>query len=194
MGSPAAADTPHNASSVRAVLLSEESAEHPFLRNDLHYGDNDPAFAGGAGRSSGAPRVYELKGPRRGPRIRKLLHHGVTHMQYALFIYEDESLYGPGKSGPALRELVAQHMAFNRELGATRIGGAGLAATASATTVRTTDGKKTVHDGAFAETKEQLGGFYLIEAPDLDTAISIAKQVPVLQNGAIEIRPLLGAG
>lgn len=106
-------------------------------------------------------------------------------MQYALFIYEDESFYGPGKSGPALQELVARHMAFNRELGATRIGGAGLAATASATTVRTANGKKTVHDGAFAETKEQLGGFYLIEAPDLDTAIAIAKRVPVLQDGVV---------
>jgi hypothetical protein len=115
-------------------------------------------------------------------------------MKYALFIYEDESLYGPGKSGPALQELVGRHMAFNQELGAARIGGAGLAPTASATTVRTTNGKKTVHDGAFAETKEQLGGFYLIDAPDLDTAISIAKRVPILQNGAIEIRPFLGPG
>jgi hypothetical protein len=58
--------------------------------------------------------------------------------------------------------------------------------------VRTSNGSKTIHDGPFAETKEQLGGFYLIEAPDLDAAIAIAKKVPVLQDGAIEIRPLLG--
>jgi hypothetical protein len=58
--------------------------------------------------------------------------------------------------------------------------------------VRTSHGSKTIHDGPFAETKEQLGGFYLIEAPDLDAAIAIAKKVPVLQDGAIEIRPLLG--
>ncbi len=115
-------------------------------------------------------------------------------MKYALLIYENEAIYGPGKDGAALQEIVAKHMAFSRELGATRIGGSGLAATSSATTVRTTKGKQTVHDGAFAETKEQLGGFYLIEAPDLDAAIAIAKKVPVRQDGAIEIRPLLGAG
>lgn len=58
--------------------------------------------------------------------------------------------------------------------------------------MRTKNGAKTFHDGPFAEAKEQLGGFYLIEAPDLDAAIGIAKKVPVLQDGAIEIRPLLG--
>lgn len=115
-------------------------------------------------------------------------------MQYALMIYEDEALYGPDKNGPAIHEIVAKHMAFNRELGATRIGGAGLKGTTAATTVRTTNGSKSVHDGPFAEAKEQLGGFYIVEAPDLDAAIAIAKKVPVLQDGAIEIRPLLGPG
>jgi hypothetical protein len=51
-----------------------------------------------------------------------------------------------------------------------------------------------VHDGPFAESKEQLGGFYLIEAKDLDEAIAIAKRVPVLQDGSIEVRPVLGPG
>ena len=115
-------------------------------------------------------------------------------MQYALLIYEDETLYGPGKSGPALQQIVSKHIAFNKELGASRVGGSGLKGTASATTVRTAKGKQTVHDGPFAESKEQLGGFYLIEAPDLDAAIAIAKKVPVLQDGSIEIRPLLGPG
>ena len=113
-------------------------------------------------------------------------------MKYALFIYEDEAFYGPEKAGPKIQEIVGKHMAFAQELGARRIGGAGLKSTASATTVRTTGDRKTVHDGPFAETKEQLGGFYLIEAADLDEAIEIAKKVPVLQDGAIEIRPLLG--
>jgi hypothetical protein len=115
-------------------------------------------------------------------------------MQYALLIYEDEAIYGPDKNGPAIQQIVAKHMAFNRELGAARIGGAGLKGTAAATTVRTSGGAKSVHDGPYAESKEQLGGFYLIEAPDLDAAIAIAKQVPVLQDGAIEIRPVLGPG
>jgi len=113
-------------------------------------------------------------------------------MQYALLIYEDESLYGPGKAGPKIQEIVGKHMAFNQDLGARRIGGSGLKGTATATTVRTTAGKQTVHDGPFAEAREQLGGFYLIEADTLDEAIAIAKKVPVLQDGAIEIRPLLG--
>ena len=55
-------------------------------------------------------------------------------------------------------------------------------------------GVKSLHDGPFAETKEQLGGFYMIEADDLDDAVAIAKQVPVYREGAIEIRPLLGQG
>lgn len=109
-----------------------------------------------------------------------------------LLIYEDESIYGPGKNGPAMQQIVAKHMAFNRELGAVRIGGAGLKSTTSATTVRTTKGKQSIHDGPFAESKEQLGGFYLIDVPDLDAAIAVAKQVPVLQEGSIEIRPVLG--
>ena len=115
-----------------------------------------------------------------------------TAMKYGLFIYEDESFYGAGKAGPRIQEIVGKHMAFNRELGGKRLGGAGLKCTATATTVRTTNGKKTVHDGPFAEAREQLGGFYLIEAADLDEAIEIAKSVPVLQDGAIEVRPLLG--
>jgi hypothetical protein len=113
-------------------------------------------------------------------------------MKYALLIYEDEAFYGPDKSGPEIEEIVSKHMVFAQDLGARRLGGAGLKSTASATTIRTNAGKKTVHDGPFAEAKEQLGGFYLIEATDLDEAIAIAKKVPVLQDGTIEIRPLLG--
>jgi len=113
-------------------------------------------------------------------------------MKYALLIYENESLYGPDKVGPKIQEIVSRHMAFNQELGTKRIGGSGLKGTATATTIRTTAGKKTVHDGPFAEAREQLGGFYLIEAENLTEAIEIARRVPVLQDGAIEIRPLLG--
>jgi|SRR5271170_1951519 len=113
-------------------------------------------------------------------------------MQYILLVYEDERVYGPDKNSPTLQEIVAKHMAFSRELGSARLGGAGLKHTTTATTVRTTKGAKTVHDGPFAETKEQLGGYYLIDVPDLDAAIAIAKKLPLLQDGSIEIRPLLG--
>jgi hypothetical protein len=57
--------------------------------------------------------------------------------------------------------------------------------------VRTTNGKQAIHDGPFAETKEQLGGYYLIEAPDLDAAIAVAKKVPLTKDGAIEVRPVI---
>jgi hypothetical protein len=113
-------------------------------------------------------------------------------MKYALLIYDDESVYGADKANPVLREVVARHRAFAEALGPKRIGGTGLATTQSATTVRSAGGAQTVHDGPFAETKEQLGGFYLIEVADLDEAIDIARRVPMLQEGAVEIRPLLG--
>ncbi len=113
-------------------------------------------------------------------------------MQYLLLIYEDEQQFGPGKSGPKLETMIGRHMGFAGGLGKARLGGAGLKGTDTATTVRTTDGEQSLHDGPFAETREQLGGFYLIDAPDLDAAIAIARQVPLAGNGAIEIRPLLG--
>jgi hypothetical protein len=113
-------------------------------------------------------------------------------MQYMLLIYEDERVYGPDKNSPAIQEIVARHMAFIKELGPARVSGAGLKATSAATTVRTIKGAQTVHDGPFAETKEQLGGYYLIDVPDLDAAIAIARKLPVLQDGSIEIRPLMG--
>ncbi len=113
-------------------------------------------------------------------------------MKYALMIYEDESEYGPDKAGPRLQEIAAKHMAFSQELGTKWIGGAGLKATSTATTAHTRGGKKTVHDGPFAEAREQLGGLHLIEVGSLDEAIEIAKRIPLAQDGAIEVRPLLG--
>ena len=113
-------------------------------------------------------------------------------MQYALLIYEDEQVYGDDRDNPAMTEIFAQHMAFIDEIGAARISGSGLAVTSSATTVRTRGGAQSVHDGPFGETKEQLGGFYVIEASDLDAAIAIARRVPLLKDGSIEIRPVLG--
>jgi hypothetical protein len=114
-------------------------------------------------------------------------------MKYALLIYQNEATAALEEGSPALMDIVAKHMAFSQKLGDKRIGGSGLKSTRTATTLRTVDAKKTVHDGPFAETREQLGGFYLIEASDLDAAVEIAKGVPLAGNGAIEIRPLLGA-
>ena len=113
-------------------------------------------------------------------------------MKYALLIYEDEAIYGADKAGDKIQEIVGKHMSFSQELGAKRIGGSGLKSTLTATTVRANGNGRTVHDGPFAEAREQLGGFYLIDAENLDEAIEIAKRVPLMQDGAIEIRPLLG--
>jgi hypothetical protein len=57
--------------------------------------------------------------------------------------------------------------------------------------VRTRAGAKAIHDGPFAETKEQLGGFYIVDVPDLDAAIALARRIPLLGEGAVEIRPVL---
>jgi hypothetical protein len=119
-------------------------------------------------------------------------HLSGAAMKYALLVYEDESQFDPEKAGPHLRELVGKHMAFSQELGPKRIGGAGLKGTSTATTVRTKAGKKTMHDGPFAEAREQLGGFYLVDVSSLDEAIEIAQRIPLAKDGAIEVRPVLG--
>lgn len=111
-------------------------------------------------------------------------------MQFALLIYEDETVYGADDS-PVMEDIVARHMAFGEANGAAMRGGAGLRNTGSATTVRTRSGHQTLHDGPFAETREQLGGFYLIEADDLDGAIAIARQIPLAGDGSVEVRPVL---
>ena len=69
--------------------------------------------------------------------------------------------------------------------------GAPLQPTATATSVRVRDGKRSVTDGPFAETREQLGGYYLVDAKDLDEAIGIAARIPSVRHGTIEVRPVM---
>jgi hypothetical protein len=155
----------------------------------------------GAGGCSGGGCIVHRKSPifmlsmwRVPERLITGKRSGSHPMQYMLLIYEDERIYGPDRESPAARERRAQHIAYSRELGATRLAGSGLKDSTAATTIRTAAGKQTLHDGPFAESREQLGGYYLIEAPDLDAAIAVAKKVPLSQNGAVEIRPLLVPG
>lgn len=116
-------------------------------------------------------------------------------MQYALLIYENEAeAYPGGEDGEAWKAILDAHTAFGAELaqsGAMR-GGAGLKSATLGTTVKVRNGARAVHDGPFAETREQLGGFYLIDVPDLDAAIDWAKKLPVAADASIEIRPTLG--
>ena len=109
-------------------------------------------------------------------------------MQYLLLIYGDEGL----SDQAALQEITAAHMRLGaemREAGA-MVGGNRLKPTDTATTVRTVGGAQSLHDGPYAETREQLAGYYLIEAPDLDAAIGWGKKIPGGPNYAIEVRPV----
>jgi hypothetical protein len=82
-----------------------------------------------------------------------------------------------------------RYRAFGREAGEKAVDGAELAPTRTATTVRVRDGEVSVTDGPFAETKETLGGFYLLDCSDLEEATAIAAQIPGAATGAVELRP-----
>ncbi|HEY5110906.1 MAG TPA: YciI family protein [Acidimicrobiales bacterium] len=109
--------------------------------------------------------------------------------EYLVLIYADESK--SAAAGETLaNKMMAGHMEFGEKNGASLRGGNALQPTSSATTLRRdASGKLVVTDGAFAETKEALGGYYLIEASDLDQAIAIASQVPS-DFGGVEVRPI----
>ena len=115
-------------------------------------------------------------------------------MQYALLIYTPEPTEEPSQE-----ELAAQMEGYNafsqhrRDRNAMLVGEA-LDSVATATTVRVVDGKTVTTDGPFAETKETLGGFYLVEAADLDEAISFAAMIPGARRGCIEVRPVWDYG
>jgi hypothetical protein len=108
-------------------------------------------------------------------------------MKYAFLIYGDEKAFA-SMSAADLGAMHEAHGVLNDKLNAknARLGGEQLQATAMATTVRNSNGKSLVTDGPFAETTEHLGGFYLIEAADLDEALGYAKMVP----GTVEVRPI----
>ncbi len=112
-------------------------------------------------------------------------------MQYLLTIYVDESAVDavPPEQGVRVTEAYQALTAELKEAGIF-LGGEGLQRTSTATTVRVRDGERVTTDGPFAETKEQVGGFYLLECADLDEALAWARKVP-LSDGAIEVRPVV---
>ena len=113
-------------------------------------------------------------------------------MQYILLIYGNEA--DAAKMTPVEGQAMFQgYMEFTKwlEQSGKMKGGAPLERIANATTVRVRDGKPTTTDGPFAETKEQLGGFYLVDAKDLDDAIAIAAKIPGAKHGCIEVRPIM---
>ena len=107
-------------------------------------------------------------------------------MQYLLAIYEDEKRWANGYD-PA---EMAEYQKFGEEFDGAIKGGNALKPTNTATTVRVRDGKRLTTDGPFAETKEHLSGFYLVEAKSADEAIHIAAKIPAAKFGSIEVRPI----
>lgn len=112
-------------------------------------------------------------------------------MRYLLLIYSDESHY-TRLSDEENAALMAEYYSFHEELVAAGafVDGARLRPTPMATTLRTRAGDTVTTDGPFAETKEQLGGFYTIEAADLDAALAWAAKLPTAHYGSIEVRPV----
>lgn len=112
-------------------------------------------------------------------------------MQYLLLIYGQESamLAAPKE---AVTQMSAAYSAYTEAMkkAGVLLGGERLRPTADATTVRGSNGKTQVLNGPYADTKEQLGGYYMIEASDLDAALAWAKRCPGAQFGAIEVRPI----
>ncbi len=113
-------------------------------------------------------------------------------MRYMLMIAEDEAVYEGEAGQKLLMDVVAKHMKLGEELRAAGIewSGAGLQRSTTATTVRNASGAQSLHDGPYAETKEQLGGFYIVDVPDLDAAIAWARRIPTPGTSSVEVRPV----
>src|SRR5712692_10764449 len=120
---------------------------------------------------------------------------GVGKMQYLLMIYQNEAEYGKIDAATG-KKMLEEYGAFTQSIIQSGNFKAGdrLQPTTTATTVRVREGKTLTTDGPFAETREQLGGYYLVEAKDLDAALAIAARIPQAQNGSVEIRPLWQQG
>jgi hypothetical protein len=113
-------------------------------------------------------------------------------MKYMLLVYLDEHALSEGERAECYGEsaqLAQQLSASGQYLDASP-----LHPTATATSVRVRDGKPLITDGPFAETREQLGGYFLIDARDLDEAIGIARRIPAARMGTIEVRPVMEIG
>jgi hypothetical protein len=112
-------------------------------------------------------------------------------MKYLCLIYDDEKNW-VNLPQAEMDKVFAEHEAFSQGIKAKGqyVGGEALHPSSTATTVRVRNGKTTTTDGPFAETKEQLGGFVMIEAADIDAAVKIAATIPMATIGTIEVRPV----
>ncbi|SFI70366.1 YciI family protein [Caulobacter sp. UNC279MFTsu5.1] len=114
-------------------------------------------------------------------------------MKYLLMIYSSEAEWARPETEAVKAGVIAAHEALQDELRASGMAwlGARLADTPSARTIAQTARGRVVHDGPFAETKEQLAGFYLVEAPDMAAAEAWAQKIPQIQGGKVEVRAIV---
>ena len=112
-------------------------------------------------------------------------------MQYLLLIYDDENVLH-SRDEEDMKAFMEAYREYTDDIKAKgqMVAGDALQPTTTATSVRVRDGKAITTDGPFAETKEQLGGYYLVEAKDLDEAIALAARIPTARCGTIEVRPI----
>jgi hypothetical protein len=110
-------------------------------------------------------------------------------VKYMLLIYGDPTDYDPAEAETMFKE----YMVFTEEILASgeMVSGDPLQEPDTATTVRIRQGKRTTTDGPFAETKEVLGGYYMVDVKDLDRAIELAAKIPGARNGSVEVRPVM---
>ena len=113
-------------------------------------------------------------------------------MKYLLLIYSEESQWA-NMTEADQGQVFGEYMTYTNDIHKSGhyVSGEALQPTATATTVRVKDGKTIATDGPFAETREQLGGFYMVEAKDLDEAIELAARIPGSRYGSIEVRPIM---
>jgi hypothetical protein len=118
-------------------------------------------------------------------------NQGALSMQYLLMIYGDEKAMAAVTEAQG-GQMLAAYTAYAEAMGKAGVlqGGNRLRPTSASTTVRVANGKTTVLDGPYVETKEQLGGYFLIDVPDLDAALSWAERCPGASTGVIEVRPI----
>ena len=112
-------------------------------------------------------------------------------MRYLCLIYDEEKRLN-ARSAKEMETFTSEYFAFTESIQKSRhyLGGEALQPVQTATTVRVRNGRVSTTDGPFAETKEQLGGFYLIEARDLNDAIQVAARIPSARVGSVEVRPI----
>ena len=113
-------------------------------------------------------------------------------MRYLCLIYDEETVID-GMSAADREQFHRDYMAFTEEIRASGhyVAGEALQPVQAATTLRARGGKLSTTDGPFAETKEQLGGFYMIDARDLNEALQIAGRIPSIRTGSVEVRPVV---